>query len=154
MTSASPPPWAGPLIEILDRQCRLYKQLQGLGAEQKQLVQSGDPERLLGLMSQRQRLIDELTQVSGELEPYRAKWDEHWAALDGESRARVGDLVRQVQDRLEQIMKQDEEDRATLAARRTQTAGDLQRMRQGASVNRAYAPKVGAPVSRYADRQG
>ena len=154
MTAVSHSQWPADLIEVLDQQRSLYQQLHGLSAEQAQLVDSGDPESLLSLMSQRQRLIDQLTQVSDQLEPYRARWSDYWSQMDDSTRTRVGDLVRQVQSLLEQIMAQDERDRATLAARRTQVAGNLQRMSQGASVNRAYSAKSGPVGARFTDNQG
>ncbi len=154
MTVANQPEWTQQLIDILDQQRDLYEQLHGLSDQQAQLVSTGDPDPLLALMSRRQQLIDQLTQVSSRLEPYRTNWSEYWAELDGDSRDRVGGLVKQVQTLLEQIMSQDERDRATLAARRTEVAGSVQRMRQGASVNRAYAQPTGKAVSRYTDRRG
>ncbi len=154
MTAVSHPDWAADLIDVLDRQHALYQQLHELGGEQGRLVDNGDPEALLSLMSRRQNVIEQLSQISDRLEPYRQTWSDCWSQMDEPTRDRVGELVRQVQSLLERIMEQDERDRATLAARRAQIGGSLQRLRQGATVNRAYGQQPGPNTPRFTDHQG
>lgn len=155
MTGIHPSQWASGLVEVLDRQQELYRQLEDLAGEQGRLVQSGDSELLLALLSRRQALIDRLTEVGRELEPYKQQWPEAWGQLERGDRDRIGKLVRHVQDALDRIMRQDERDRDALTQQRQQAQQSLQRMHRGSSMHRAYQQSSGTPATpRYADQKG
>ena len=63
------------LTELLVQQRDLYQRLRDLAAGQSQAVREDQPESLLRILGQRQRLIHELTQVNSLLEPFRSQWD-------------------------------------------------------------------------------
>lgn len=155
MTVMTQPKWAAALVENLQQQQELYEQLGGLGAEQTRLVQAGEPEPLIALLSRRQHLIDRLAALSGQLEPYKQDWPRYWAQLDGAMRRQVTELINRVQELLDQVMVRDEQDRSTLTDHRDRMKGDLNRMHRGANVNQAYRqtnPRAAQP--RFTDQQG
>ncbi len=154
MTTIHSAQWASGLVEVLDQQHELYRQLESLSAEQGRLVQSGDTEPLLALLSRRQALIDQLAQVSQRLEPYKQQWPQAWSQLEPGDRDRIGGLVRRVQEVLDRIMQQDEQDRVALSQQRQQAQQSLQRMNRGATMHRAYKQSTASPAPRYADQQG
>lgn len=146
---------AGTLVELLGEQCGIYRQLNELAGRQSELVEGGDAEALLALLARRQSLIDQLTQINGRLEPYRDQWPSLWRELDESTRQRVTSLIDEVQRLLDEIVAQDERDRATLAAQRDRMADDMQRLGRGAAMNRAYGQAgPGATHPRYTDQEG
>jgi hypothetical protein len=142
------PGHAPALISLLERQRRLYLQLRTLSDQQGPLVAEAEPEPLLGLLSQRQKLIDDLSVVNTDIEPYRQRWDDLWAELAESDRARVGGLVKEVQGLLEAIINQDERDRHVLQNAKTRVAGELRTLgRAGQAINAdRTAPRAAAPT--------
>ncbi len=156
MTATARPDWAIGLIDLLEQQRAIYEQLQTLSHRQSELVASGDAEPLLSVLSQRQRLIDDLTQLNGQLEPYKQNWPALWARLDSDTQKTVQGLIDQVQLLLGQIVAQDEKDRVALSAQRERTSSEIKQLRTGSAINRAYGRPQGAPddQNRYTDQQG
>jgi len=155
MTTATTPDWAGELITLLESQQKIYAQLNELSQKQSELVTAGDAEPLLSLLGQRQQLIDQLTQINGRIDPYKKDWPALWPQLDRGVQARIQQLINQVQKLLDQIVEQDEKDRVALSSQRQQLASDIQKVRQGSAVNRAYGrPAEGPDNNRYTDYEG
>ncbi|MBI1369502.1 MAG: hypothetical protein GC162_12720 [Planctomycetes bacterium] len=155
MTVSTQPDWALELISLLEQQQRIYEQLTDLSRKQTQLVSTGDAEPLLTVLGQRQQLIDQLTRLNSRVEPYKQDWPALWAQLDRMTQARVQQLISTVQSLLDAIVEQDEKDRAALSAQRMQIVGDIQQVRRGSAVNRAYgAPAVRPEMNRYTDYKG
>lgn len=143
------------LVELLDQQHAIYRQLRDLSERQSQLVADGDAESLLTLLNQRQGLIDELLRINEQIDPFKQRWSELWAELDAEQRRRVRERMDAVQSLLDGIMQQDEQDRQALVAQRAQVGEQLGQVHRGAAVNRAYGQSVGPSVqTRYTDQQG
>ncbi len=155
MTAISDTSWAATLLELLQRQQALYENLRELGGEQTRLIEAADTERLLALLARRQQLIDQLTRLNQQLQPYKRDWTTCWASLDAGSRQRIGALIQRVQMLVDQIMKTDEADRVRLTQQRDEIADGLNRMNRGASVHRAYG-KAGpnAGENRFTDQEG
>ena len=138
MTETLHEDWAAALVELLDQQRAIYHQLDALAAEQGRLVDAGDAEALLSVLSKRQSLIDQLTQINGKLAPYRQQWPALWEELDPPRREQVNQLIDQVQQLLDQIVEHDRRDRAALQRHRDRLAGELDQVKQGAAMNQAY----------------
>ena len=156
MTVQTQPDWAADLIGLLDQQRGIYQQLHALSERQAGLVGNGDAEALLTLLGERQRLIDQLTQLNGRIEPFKRDWPRLWAQLDENSQAQVQNLIDKVQSLLDGIVQQDERDRAALSEHRDRIGAQIRQTQAGSAVNRAYgAPAAGAAgQARYTDRQG
>lgn len=133
------------LVALLEQQRKLYLQLRTLSDQQGPLVAEAQAEPLLGLLAQRQRLIDDLGGVNTRLEPFRRKWDDLWGGLADAQRAQIGGLVKEVQALLAGIIQQDERDRHVLQTAKTRVAAELQNAsRVGRAVNAYRAvPKAG-----------
>ncbi len=144
---------AAELIRLLEKQAQLYDRLNRLSEAQSRLVAKADAEPLLTILSQRQELIDQLVVVSGEVEPYKQQWAEIYSSLDEPDRERLRALIDRVRSQLDQIISQDEKDRQALTDRRRSASQELQQVRHGSSVGRAYSRAV-PNEPRYTDRQG
>jgi len=148
------------LVELLERQCRLYTDLKSFSDQQAKLIAGGlgdeaDSEQLLRLLAQRQRVIDELTQLHDRLAPWRNDWDAYWAKLSSADQQRIGPLVRQVESMLAQIIKQDEIDRRQLEAARQHVGAQMQRVISGGGALNAYrAAQSAGSSNRFTNQQG
>lgn len=157
MTVATPPQWAAELIELLDAQRAIYRQLQQLSDRQGRIVSDGEPDMsaLVTLLSQRQELIDQLTGLTSRIEPFRSNWVALWNSLDAVTRTQVRALIDEVQALLDAIVEQDERDRASLSDRRDRVAGQIAQVKRGSVVNKAYGPSAVRPANpRFTDEQG
>ncbi len=153
MTDTLPPGSTSELITLLDRQKAIYHQLRSLSQRQAEQVAAADPESLLNTLSQRQVLIDQLVEIGTSVEPYKRAWPQLVSQLDDETRSELRSRIEAVQTLLDEIIKQDEVDRQALVGHRGKMADQLQRIRQGTAVHKAY----GAPVPsspRLTDRKG
>lgn len=137
------------LIALLEQQRKLYQQLRTLSDQQGPLVAEAQAEPLLGLLAQRQRLIDDLSGVNSLLEPFRQRWDALWSTLADAQRSRIGALVKEVQSLLAGIIQQDERDRQALLTARNRVATELQNTTRVDRAVNAYraAPKAGAAAA-------
>ncbi|MAE66732.1 MAG: hypothetical protein CMJ18_20890 [Phycisphaeraceae bacterium] len=142
------------LIDLLQRQDALFGDLCAKGPEQAELASKGRATELLDLLNRRQALIDQLQEIHGELDPYRARWNEVVARLDAGQRDRVGALVRRAEDQLQRIMKSDDDDCHVLKETQERTAADIGHVKQAGAARQAYTASAAAPANRFTNRQG
>src|SRR5262249_16506136 len=62
------------LIRLLERQRDVFQHLRSLADRQRALVEQDDPQPLLVLLSERQRLVEDLNRCNSLLAPYRRNW--------------------------------------------------------------------------------
>jgi len=148
------PPRADELLELLHQQHALYKQLHQLARQQRKLVAAEDPTALLNILSERQKLIDELAAINARLEPVRSDWRRIEQALTTEQR-KTASLVEQVGQMLAEILAADEADSKTLSARKAMAGRKIRTMTAGAEVQAAYRrgdrPATGAKLDQSSD---
>jgi len=132
------------LAPLLERQLDRYQRLRALSVQQADLVGRVESEKLLGVLSQRQVLVDELSSIDRELEPYRQRWEQVAGTLDDSTRARVGELVEAVRGHLEVIVRQDEQDRVKLEAVKAGIGSELGRTRTAGAAAQAYGGEAGS----------
>lgn len=141
------------LIELLENQRRLYERLAALSLAQEAEILGGHMEAVLGVLGQRQGLIDELGEIHQQLEPYRRCWEAFWSGLSQASRDRAGTLVAQSGELLSAIIERDERHRQRLQESRSQVGGELGKLSAGGVAMQAYAARATAE-SRFTDRKG
>lgn len=133
------------LVAILTRQRDLYAHLRQIGQKQSDLVERGAAEALLELLAQRQRFIDELSDLNERLAPFREDWPRVWRQVPESRRAMVSELLNTVSDTLSRILEQDDQDRARLAASQDKVKAELGRVSGAAVAVRAYAGQARRP---------
>ncbi|MEX0744253.1 MAG: flagellar export chaperone FlgN [Phycisphaeraceae bacterium] len=144
-----------PLVEKLTQQRDRYEQLKQLASRQAALIEQGETEQLLGVLAQRQQLVDELGRLSTEIAPYRERWGELSAALSEADRQRVNGLIESVERLLEQIIEQDDRDRQQLQAARDQVGNEVKQTHHAGRAMNAYrAVPAAGPGARFTDRRG
>jgi predicted nuclease with TOPRIM domain len=141
------------LTELLIQQRDVYQKLGQFAASQAAAVQDDQSETLLRILSQRQQLITELTEINDRLEPFRSRWDELREQLSATERLRVADLVEEVQGLLGQILQRDEQDSDELRRRSDQVRNEAASTSMGRNLNAAYAARsYAAAQPRYIDQ--
>ena len=153
--SASMPSVAA-LLDRLTQQRDLYEQLKLLSAQQTKLIAEARTEQLLGVLSERQRLVDRIGTLSQEIAPYRQHWPQLSKQIDEQDRQRVNGLIEQVETLLQSIVEQDDQDRARLLEARQKVAGEMEQVRQGSRALNAYksAPSATGMAARFTDQRG
>ena len=145
--------WPDSLIELLLRQEKVVGKLLDLAKYQGQLIESKSTDPLLGLLSQRQKLIDEFTLMQGELTRLTEDREEQLRDLDSQTRERIQSLIDEIGDTLNRVMAKDDEDRKALEDARRQVQEELAATGVAQKARSAYrsASFVG---SQFADKQG
>jgi hypothetical protein len=129
---------ADALAGLVARQRDLYVRLNAQAERQSALITGNEPERLLELLGERQRLIEELSSLNEEMRPYRKNWPALRRTVSARQAQHIEGLLGEVQSLLTRIMAQDEKDAQLLAARRTATAEAMSGVRSGRQAGRAY----------------
>ena len=142
------------LISLLRKQLDSYKQLHELSNQQAQLVTQGHPGQLLEVLAKRQSLVDALTQINGELQPYRHQWKKVLSTLSPHEHQQVRQLVTQVETLLADIIKQDNHDRQQLELSKGLVADALSKTTQASAAMTAYKSQSTIGNNRLAKREG
>ncbi len=145
--------WPDSLIDLLLCQEKVVGKLHDLAKYQGQLIESKSTDPLLGLLSQRQKLIDEFTLMQGELTRLTEGREEQLRDLDSQTRERIQSLIDEIGDTLNRVMAKDDEDRRTLEGVKGQVQEELA---STGAVQKARSAYRGSSVaeSQFADQQG
>ncbi len=140
------------LIKLLERQQALAEQLAGLADKQSALIEGGDSDGLLAVLTQRQRIMDQFTAGQDSLARLSnaARRDEPAVPA---TRERIGVLIEDITDRLTEIMRADESDRSALDAGRDRIGEALGDLTTAREARQAYLRAVSV-TNRFADRRG
>ena len=149
------PPGAPRLLDLLRRQRDGYQSLKDLADQQQALIAQGRAERLLALLAQRQTVLDRLTEVSRQIDPYRDQLTAIVDAAEQDEAQQIQGLVAEVQDLLQSIIQQDQRDTADLQTARDGVQQQIRHSKTAGSVAAAYGrqPTPGRDP-RFTDQQG
>lgn len=165
MTIHAPQPgddWLPQVVELLDRQRSLFRELDELSRQQSRLVEAGQAEPLLVVLAQKQRVIEDVEDVNRGLSVFTSDWGARVAALPERSRV----LLRTRTDELETLAKavhaRDEHDRSALEAQSRVVSNELATMARtrgaaaayGAMGGNAGGGMGGSTGPRFQDRRG
>lgn len=148
------------LIDLLEQQKSLYGSLQSLSARQQAIIEQGDTEQLLAVLSERQVLVDQLTGINKQVAPLRSRMSEISASASETKRKSLRALVDDVQAMLQAIIDRDEQDRRVLEASKASVGQQLQKIKTAPAAMNAYkanamrTAKVPASVARFTDSRG
>jgi len=136
------------LMGLLSEQRELYRQLGQLACGQRALITGETPERLLGVLVQRQRVIDRLEGVTGRLRPYQQNWRQVRSRLSPEDGQRADQIVAEVNVLLKGILEKDAADAELLAARKSSVGQAMHAVRTARHAGAAYGGGASASGSR------
>ena len=142
------------LMALLRRQRALYEELKDLSDQQTRLIEAGQTQELLGVLAQRQQLVEQLASAHAELAPKRQRLTELADELPPPQREQLRSLVDEVQGLLQSIIEQDDRDRQQLQSAKRGVGGKLQQtVRSGSALN-AYKAGPGRAGARFTDHRG
>jgi len=157
-TAAGEAGWIARFDRLLGRQVELCQELARLSERQRDFIDGSDPDALLGVLSERQGVIDRLRSASEEAAPLRERWSNGTAAgVEREGGAallaRVRSRINELTNLMREIASRDAEDRLRLDKARDALAGRLAGVARSRGAIAAYGgPRGAAP--RFQDREG
>jgi hypothetical protein len=128
-----------PVITALVEQVECYRRLARLAELQHLHVQKGQTEDLLGVLRQRQEVLDRAAVQEAVIAPAKRRWQEFLGKLDGESRTTAESLMSETRRLLEQITTADRNDALVLQQRKLNLGRKITRASAARQVNRNYS---------------
>lgn len=132
------------LIQLLLEQRSLYARLANLADTQHSLITSNEPQRLLGVLADRQKLIAELERLADKMKPYQQQWSQMRSELPPSEAERVDRLLGEVDALLAKVLAKDAEDAQLLAARKGAVGQEMSTLKAGKQAKAAYAAAGGS----------
>lgn len=127
------------LLNALKQQTECYERLVKLAAQQHVHVQNAQTEQLLEVLSQRQEILNKVSELEQQLAPARQNWSQYLSSL-GPAEAALGEqLLARSRQLLEQITAADREDALMLQQRKLNLGKQIGHVRAAGQVNRTYA---------------
>lgn len=126
------------LSELVQHKHDLLEQLRELSRRQAALVGSEDLEKLLNVLSMKQRLLDSLQQVEVRLHPFREQDPDRRQWNSPQDRERCRRVAERCEAILGEIILVERQSESELIARRDAAAARLQGLHQTTQAARAY----------------
>ncbi len=130
------------LIDLLKQQRECYGELKRLAQNQRQLITDQNPEALLTILAERQRLVDRLASLNKALQPFRQEWSETYTLMNDDRRLTVRRMLDEINTLLGSILVTDAEDSRLLAAGKENIRTQLVTTTTGRMANSAYAAQA------------
>lgn len=134
------------LVDLLAQQCELCRRLSGLAERQRGLITGDQAENLLGVLGERQHILEALSGIAERLRPFQRNWKGVRGGMPAALGDRVDILVEEVQRRLQAVLSSDEADARLLAARKSVAAQEMKTLRTARQAGTAYADAEARPA--------
>jgi hypothetical protein len=145
--------WRAGLDRVLATQTELYGQLDGLCGRQREMVESGDVDRLSGLLGERSKIVERIAEVSASFTPFSELWGDVELALGEEELRDIRRRIEAIAAMASSIAERDAADGESMRARRDELADRLAGNTKSRVAASAYAgPRPSGP--RFQDREG
>ena len=137
------------VIGLLTEQCGLYEQLAALSESQRHLITTNEPEKLLTLLGDRQKLLDRVENLAARMRPYQKTLAQMRRNASSREALEVDRLLGKVNALLAAILEQDKADTQLLAARKSVTGQEMSTLKSTRAAGAAYvAAAYGAAPQR------
>lgn len=151
---SDPHQWTARFERLLTRQIELCRELSALARRQRECIDGENPDALLGVLAERQAVINQLREAAEEAAPLRERWSQ--TRFD-DAAARV-DTVRacitELTGLMREIAERDAEDRQRLDRARNALAGRLAGVAKSRGAIAAYGQTGRSRGPRFQDREG
>jgi len=152
--------WTPVLLKLLDEQRELCMRLESLSREQTSHVEAGRTDALIGVLSDRQRVIDRVVEINDRLEPFRSRREALMNRMSSGEQQGVQVRIDAIADSVERVRARDDADRLALEKQRSIVGDELTSLTRGRGAMTAYgspsasARADGGNVTGLQDRQG
>lgn len=126
------------VMSLLREQSSLYSKLEGVSTRQRSLVTEDDVGPLLALLTDRQRLSEQLQRIATRLAPVRREWDSYRTQFTPKQRGEASRLLSEAGQRLRHLIDNDEQDARVLSGRKKAVAGILRTTHSTSQAISAY----------------
>lgn len=130
--------WSATLDTLLEQQASSVGQLDALSQRQHELVESERPERLLGVLAERQGVVAELTDLMEKMEPFNRLWPTIVMATEPGKRDDIVRRVESIAQMIERVNQRDAEDHTVMTQKRDSIAQRLAGVQGGKAAVAAY----------------
>ena len=145
--------WPQHLVALLESQQSLVRKLATLAERQRELIEERRTDALLGLLQQRQRLVDEFVASQQRFHQLSEGINERIDELEDGQRQHIRELVNTISAHLDTVMQRDQSDQDLLRGTRDEARQQIGSLDRGTQARSAY--RQGSPSgNRFADRQG
>lgn len=134
------------IIDAIAQEHQACDDLAALRIEQRLLIEAGDAEALLEVLSRKQQTIDLITQLESKLKPIRAEWETIQSDFPAGQRFSISDGFREIGDALETLIAQESEDADMLSQRKDQVQDELDTLGRKRRLESVYRSGAGANV--------
>lgn len=126
------------VMHLLREQSSLYTKLESVSVRQRSLVTEDDVGPLLTLLTDRQRLSEQLHRIATRLAPVRREWESYRERFTPKQRSEAGRLLKEAGQRLRQLIDNDEQDARVLSGRKQAVARVLRTTHSTSQAISAY----------------
>lgn len=126
------------LLQLFARKCELLMQLRQFGLRQYELIDSSDMNRLLSLLSAKQKVLGEIQNIERQLDPYRREAPDSRVWASDEQRRQCAQLAEACQRLLAEVMETEKQGESQLILRRDEAATRLHGVHQAIHARAAY----------------
>jgi hypothetical protein len=138
---------------LLRRQHELFAALDALSSQQASLIEEQRTDRLLEVLAERQVIIDSISRLNADIDPWRAQWSDFLNRLPEADRQRIRQLVDGVAILAEGIAARDDRDRSLMEMRKGALAAELGHISRGRGAIAAYGSGPAESPPRFQDRE-
>ena len=126
------------VISAMAEQVEWYRRLAKLAELQHVYVQNEQTEELLGVLAQRQGVLNEVARLEAVVGPARKQWGEYVAGL-GDQKTVAEALMAETRRLLEEITASDRNDALVLQQRKLNLGRQIHQASAARQVNNRYA---------------
>ena len=141
------------LITMLKEQDSIAHELAHLSSKQSELIETGQTDALLSVLSVRQGIINKFVASQGKLASMLTEVQSPTKEVSDSLRAQIASLVETINLKLADVMNSDKQDQERLQVDKSRTKGQLAQLDAGGRAHRAYTNGPEA-INRFADSQG
>lgn len=141
------------LIAMLKEQDSLACELSHLSSKQAELIEAGQTDALLSVLSVRQGIINKFVASQRKLAEVMDQVQSPTREVSDSSRKQIASLVETINIKLADVMNSDKQDQDRLRIDKKRTKGQLAELDTGEKAHRAYR-NVPQAINRFADSQG
>lgn len=138
---------------VLADQERITAAMTAMLSRQRELVQTGDAEALLSLLSDRQTLVDQLIASQERLGESLAAAERTLPGADEDRKTRIESALDAIQARLQEVLESDRADQDVLERSKCSMRAEISKLDANQKAHAAYG-RGNDRRNRYADHKG
>jgi DNA-directed RNA polymerase subunit F len=146
--------WSDEVLAALRERLANVERLHQLSSRQGEMIAAKRTDALLGVLSQRQALIDRILSTQDRFHAMAIEVTARISELAPDRRAEIRSILDTTESRLVEILERDKSDEDVIRARRSEIKDEVSANTTARRAHTAYVSARPASTNRFADRQG